>query len=211
MPNIEKLVIWGGDTRDFHVCGTQIRDILQREPRLEVTYIEEDWSSLEASNLAPYDLLVLYCTGRTLADSQKTGLLNWVASGNGFVGIHSATVSFTDCPDYLAMLGGRFLEHPSYRQYQVSVTDPDHPITQGIEEFMVTDEQYILDYDPRVQVLCSALYRGEAMPVAWLKSWGDGQVYYLALGHDPEACQNEHFQLLLRRGALYVAGGQLPQ
>lgn len=46
------------------------------------------------------------------------------------------------------------------------------------------------------------------MLVAWLKSWGQGQVFYLALGHDPAACQNEHFQLLLRRGALYVGQRQ---
>ena len=69
---------------------------------------------------------------------------------------------------------------------------------------MVTDEQYILDYDPRNHVLASALWEGDAMPVAWTKSWGDGRVFYLALGHDAKACEHEIFGTLLQRGALWA-------
>jgi type 1 glutamine amidotransferase len=69
---------------------------------------------------------------------------------------------------------------------------------------MVTDEQYILDYDPRVHVLASALWQGAAVPVAWTKSWGKGRVFYLALGHDPKACRHEKFPILLQRGALWA-------
>ena len=37
--------------------------------------------------------------------------------------------------------------------------DPEHPITKGLDEFVVEDEQYITDYDPRVHVVASALDR----------------------------------------------------
>ena len=74
-------------------------------------------------------------------------------------------------------------------------------------EFMVKDEQYILDYDPRVHVLAAALHQGRAMPVAWTKSWGEGRVFYLALGHDAPACRHETFRLLLQRGASWAATG----
>ena len=47
------------------------------------------------------------------------------------------------------MVGGHFITHPRYREYQVSIVDSDHPITEGLVEFNVTDEQYILvDVDP---------------------------------------------------------------
>ena len=74
----------------------------------------------------------------------------------------------------------------------------------------MTDEQYILDYDPRNHVLASALWKGDAVPVAWTKNWGEGKVFYLALGHDASACQHEMFGVLLQRGALWAGsnGGE---
>ena len=103
------------------------------------------------------------------------------------------------------MVGGYFVTHPHYRDYQVSVVDSDHAITEGLTEFIVRDEQYILDYDPRVDVLCSALYQGRAVPVAWTKSWGEGRVFYLALGHDADACRHDIFRTMLQRGVLWAA------
>lgn len=204
MGRIKTLVLAGGEIHNYKACGGAIKDALSEREEFEITYVEDDLDVL--TGLYPYELLVFYYTVGSLTDEQKLGLLNWVASGKGFVGIHSAADSFRDCPEYRAMIGGHFVTHPHYRTYQVSVVDPNHPITEGLEEFMVEDEQYILDYDPRVKVLCTALYRGKAMPVAWTKEWGKGRVFYLALGHDEKACRHEMFKLLLQRGALWAAG-----
>ncbi|HIE53104.1 MAG TPA: ThuA domain-containing protein [Armatimonadetes bacterium] len=206
MGKIKTLVLAGGQIHDFKGCGQAIREALTECKELDLTYLEEDLNVFVAPNLDPYDLLVFFYTVGELTDVQKTGLLNWVASGKGFVGVHSAADSFRGCPEYRAMIGGYFVTHPRYREYQVSIVDPEHPITKGLEEFMVTDEQYILDYDPRVNVLASALHRGAAMPVAWTKSWGQGRVFYLALGHDAPACRHEMFKLLLQRGARWAGG-----
>lgn len=102
------------------------------------------------------------------------------------------------------MVGGYFVTHPRYRDYQVSIVDTEHPITEGINEFVVADEQYILDYDSRVHVLASALWEGSAVPVAWTKNWGKGRIFYLALGHDTKACRHEMFGPLLHRGARWA-------
>lgn len=209
MAKIKTLVFAGGPIHDFKGCGKEIREALQAAGDFDITYLEEDLHVLVPPGLEPYDLLVFYYTVGEITDAQKNGLLNWVASGKGYVGIHSAADSFRECPEYRAMVGGYFVIHPHYRDYQVSVVDPDHPITEGLVEFMVRDEQYILDYDPRVQVLASALYRGAAMPVAWTRPWGRGRVFYLALGHDAAACQHETFRLLLQRGARWAGSGSL--
>jgi len=206
MPRIKTLVFTGGEIHDFKGCGEAIVEALSQNEQFEITKVENDLSVLEAPGLDPYDIVVFYYTVGKITDAQKNGLLNFVASGKGYVGIHSAADSFRDCPEYQAMVGGRFLTHPHYREYQVSVVDPEHPITKDLTEFTVTDEQYILDFDPRVNVLCSALWKGKAMPVAWTKSWGKGRVFYLALGHDRKACEQKIFRLLLIRGALWAAG-----
>jgi type 1 glutamine amidotransferase len=207
MAKIRTLVLAGGQIHDFKGCGKEIREALQAAGDFDITYLEEDLNVLVPPGLEPYDLLVFYYTVGEITDAQKNGLLNWVASGKGYVGIHSAADSFRECPEYRAMVGGYFVTHPHYRDYQVSVVDPEHPITEGLVEFMVRDEQYILDYDPRVHVLASALHRGAAMPVAWTKPWGRGRVFYLALGHDAAACQHETFRLLLQRGARWAGSG----
>ncbi|MBM3237282.1 ThuA domain-containing protein [Candidatus Poribacteria bacterium] len=204
MPKIKTLVFAGGQIHDFKGCGAAAVEALSKCEEFEITKVEDDLDVLIAPNLDPYDLIVFYYTVGEISDAQKNGLLNFVASGKGYAGFHSAADSFRGCPEYRALVGGHFITHPHYREFQVSVVDPEHPITKGITEFMVKDEQYILDYDPRVHILCSALWKGDKMPVAWTKSWGKGRVFYLSLGHDPAAARHEMFQLLLQRGALWA-------
>jgi len=202
---MKTLLLVGGQIHDFKGCGQVIEDILRADGRFDAMKVEEDLSALEATRLTPYDLLVFYYTVGEISDTQLNGLSQFIAKGKGFVGIHSAADSFRDSPDYRALIGGYFVTHPRFRQYQVSIVDSEHPITKDMVEFTVEDEQYILDYDFRVNILCSALWRGKAMPVAWTKPWGKGRVFYLALGHNPEACRQEAFKSLLTRGA-YWAG-----
>ncbi len=201
MGKINTLVFAGGAVHDWEGCSGAIIEALSQREEFEITKVEEDLDALVAPNLDPYDLIVFYYTIGEISDAQKNGLLNHIASGKGYVGVHSAADSFRECPEYRAMVGGYFVTHPRYRDYQVSIVDTEHPITEGLDETMVTDEQYILDYDPRNHVLASALWEGDAMPVAWTKNWGDGRVFYLALGHDAKACEHEIFGTLLRRGA----------
>lgn len=203
---IRTLVLSGGGIHDSQSCGDALEQVLRAEPGFEVTRLHDNLSILVAPGLDSFDALVLYWTRGEINDAQKNGLLNWVASGKGFIGIHSAVVTFIESPEYLAMVGGRFLEHPPIRRYQVSIVDPQHPITEGLEEFFVEDEQYVLDYDPRVQVLASALWRGSGMPVAWAKHWGLGRVFYLALGHFPDSCRGDEFRAMLTRGVRWASG-----
>lgn len=203
MAKIKTLLFTGGEIHDWKGCGDEIEAVLKEAGDFDLTRVNDDLSVFEG-DLSPYDLIAFYYTVGTLTDAQKNGLLNFVASGKGFAGPHCTADSFRECPEYRAMVGGHFATHPHYRQYQVSIVDSEHPITKGIEEFMVEDEQYILDYDARVHVLASALWKGAAVPVAWTKSWGKGRVFYLALGHDPKACQHEMFRLLFQRGARWA-------
>jgi hypothetical protein len=206
MAKIKTLLFMGGQIHDWKGCGAAIGEVLAQDEDLELSRAEDDLSALRADRIAPYDLIVFYYTVGEISDEQKNGLLNHIASGKGYAGVHSAADSFRDCPEYRAMVGGHFVTHPHFREYQVSVVDPEHPITKDLVEFNVTDEQYILDYDPRVHVLCSALWKGQAVPVAWTKPWGKGKVFYLALGHNADACRHEMFRLLLARGAKWAAG-----
>ena len=201
---IRTLLYSGGTTHDWKGCGTATHQAIKGLKELKITYVKDDLDCLKKGAIKPFELVVFYHTGTQLTDPQKNGLLNWVNAGGGFVGIHSAADSFRDCPEYLAMIGGHFVTHPAYRKYMVSVVDSEHPITSGMDEFWVQDEQYVTDYDPRNNVIATALHKGKVTPVVWTKPWGKGRVCWIALGHDAEACRQEVFVTLLQRACLWA-------
>jgi len=42
--------------------------------------------------------------------------------------------------NYREVMGGAYIGHPELRPFHVRVTNKEHPITQGIQDFMVNDE-----------------------------------------------------------------------
>jgi len=203
MAKTDVLVFGGGTVHDWGAAMNHIVDALRREDGLDVSTASEDLSAFEADKIA--DVLVFYYTEGQITDRQRDGLSRWLASGKGCVALHAATCSFVDDPDYLNLIGASFLMHAPYRTYQVSLTGEDHPITQGVDtEFLVDDEQYIHEYDGRVQVHASALWKGAAQPVVWSKNHGDGRLVYIALGHDEAAWTNPNYKALLVNSTLWA-------
>ena len=73
----------------------------------------EDTSEFSTENLKPYAAVMFYTTGEIpMSGAEKTDLLNFVRSGRGFLGVHSATDTFYTWPDYLDLVGGYFNGHP---------------------------------------------------------------------------------------------------
>lgn len=215
MAKIKVLLFSGGEIHNWKEVGDAVEPILCADDRFEVTRVDEDLSVFEPPKLDPYDVLVFFYTVGSISEARKNGLLNWVASGKGYVGIHSAADSFRGCDEYEAMVGGHFVTHPRYRQYQVMITDPEHPAVKavaeslkaegGVPEFFTTDEMYVTSWDSRVKVLAKALWGKCTVPVVWVKRWGKGRVYWLAMGHDGAACRQPMFKPLLTEGILWAA------
>jgi type 1 glutamine amidotransferase len=149
---------------------------------------------------------VFYWTLGKLNNTRRRGILEHIARGNGFVGIHSAADSFRGDKAWRRFIGGYFATHPPYRRYQVSVTKRKSPITEGIDEFFITDEQYITKHAKDLNVLANALWKGQAMPVLSTKAWKKGRVFYTALGHDGRACRQAMFKQTFLRGCLWASG-----
>jgi type 1 glutamine amidotransferase len=202
---IKTLLLTGGPVHDGKAIGDVVAEAMNKTGKFDITRVHGDLNALLADRIAPFELIVFYWTVEEITEAQKRGLMNHIASGRGFVTFHSGADSFRGDPDYRSFVGGHFIGHPKYRTYQVSITENDSPITEGIVEFMITDEQYFLDYNPQVKVLANSLHKGKTMPVLWTKDWGKGRIFYNALGHDAKACKQEMFQKLMIRGALWAA------
>jgi type 1 glutamine amidotransferase len=202
-------LVLGGLTERFHqfwILGPAVRGILA-EHGLQAL-LSEDLEVLASPGLGRYDLLVNLTTGRTLEPAQEEGLLAFVRSGRGLVGIHNAADTFKNSPAYLDLLGGRFVTHPPQLDIAVEYTAPEHPVVSGLPPFTVRDELYILDWRPeRVELLAQTRsHEGRPVPLCWVRREGAGRVFYLSLGHNPSTYEHPVFRAWLGRGARWAAG-----
>ena len=90
------------------------------------------------------------------------------------------------------MQGGITEGHPPLRPYKVTITNRDHPITRGVNDFVVTDEQHFMKYekDPKFVFMRSTnqdglTYKtlGASGEAGWAYDYGKGRVCFLAPGH----------------------------
>lgn len=162
--------------------------------------------------LRAYDLIFPCWTMGTLTDAQERGLCAAIRGGVGLAGVHGGMAdAFRGRLDYEWMVGGHFVGHPHVGDYAVRVVDRAHVITVGLPEvFAYRSEQYYMVTDPAIRVLADTAYVHEGrevrMPVAWLKAWGAGRVFYSALGHHPdEFVQFPEARRLTVLGCLWAA------
>ncbi len=179
-----------------------------------VTTSTEDLSTISASALRDYDVLFFALTSGELAltPDQKSAILDFVSGGKGFIGVHSATDTLYEWPQYGQLVGAYFKEHPWTQRATVVVEDASHPAASGIgDRFSLMEEFYTFRENPRphVHVLLrldpASVGADGDFPLAWVQSFGDGRVYYNALGHFPETWNDAGFQRQLLGAMRWVA------
>jgi type 1 glutamine amidotransferase len=193
-------------------------EIAREAGGLAVETILKDVASLERLTpelLAAHEILCLVHTSGDLplTDAQKQVILEYVAGGHGFVGVHGATTICYDWSAYRDMLGAHFRSHPPAATFSVVVEEDGHPSTSHLpESFEVTDELYTFRSNPRdlAAVLLSAApgsldLEGD-LPLAWIKSYGTGRVYYNALGHFDAMWDDPQFRAQIAGGLRWAAG-----
>jgi len=89
----------------------------------------EDLSEFSPANLERYAAVMFYTSGEIpMSGLQKMALLDFVRSGRGFLGVHSATDTFYTWPDYLDLIGGYFNGHPWHQAVTIEVADAADPL-----------------------------------------------------------------------------------
>lgn len=175
----------------------------------------EHLMDINAAMLGSTDVLMFALTTGELAldNVQKRAMIDFVNNGGGFIGVHSATDTLYDWPDYGRLVGAYFKEHPWTQRATVTVEDPAHPTTAGLGgSFALIEEFYTFRSNPRpsVHVLltldaASVGAQGD-FPLAWTQSIGRGRSYYTALGHFPETWNDPRFQMQIVAAIRWAAG-----
>ncbi len=136
---------------------------------------------------------------------------NFVESGGGLLGMHTASICFDTWYGYRNLLGGTWswgrTFHPELGPVEARVVS-DHPVGQGVPPFRLTDEVYHnLDVAADVDILLDArVPGGDWQTVAWCREWGEGRVVYDALGHGPDSLACVAHRQLLQRSIAWLMG-----
>ena len=138
---------------------------------------------------------------------QGKAVRQFVSNGGAALFMHNVThVGLTD-PDFRDVLGAAYAGHPPIRTFKVNVTNHDHPITKGVRDFVVTDEQHYMDYDKDPKYVFMETVnvdgldyrgRGPKSQGGWAFDYGKGRVCYVSPGHmlsvlwNPEYVKLQH-------------------
>lgn len=204
---------------------------LGKESGLWETTIRTDTEALtkkkleyNAQNLNDFDAVLFFTSGELEMDrQQKADLVSFVHDdGKGFIGVHSASITFTEWPEYGDMIGGYFDEHPwGTFDAPVIVEDQSFPgMQQWSRSFVLRDEIYqIKNYSrDKVRVLMRLdpnkldlenprVHRSDRdFAVTWAKMYGKGRVYYSCLGHVKENWDNPQLQKMYTEAIKWAMG-----
>ena len=170
--------------------------------------------------LEHYDIVMFYTTGKLPITQENLDYFfnDWLKQkGHGFIGTHSAADTFKDYEPYWDMIGGSFNGHPWGSGSTVTITnhEPDHPIVKAWgKEVTLKDEIYqFKNWQPeKVRVLMSlnmektSLKKPYHIPICWCKSYGEGKVFHMSLGHREDIWTSETYQQSILGGIRWIVG-----
>lgn len=148
-----------------------------------------------------------------ITPAQGKAVKEFVAGGGSALLFHNVTYISPHNEDFRDVLGAVTQGHPPIRPFKVKVTNRDHPITRGVNDFVVTDEQHFMTYqkDPKYLLLQSVNednlgYKdlGNSSAAGWAYDYGKGRVCYLAPGHLITALWNPEYEKIQKNAVRWL-------
>jgi type 1 glutamine amidotransferase len=137
----ETAVTEKGKAAGFDV--TTVRGYAQDSRNLDLTFLTPEY-------LAQFDALMLMTNGNLpLTPAQKQGIIAFVRGGKGLIGVHCATLTMYDYPEFGEMLGGYYLRSIVPTQLVdrgkvgvLKVEDQNHPATRMLGASWPINEEF---------------------------------------------------------------------
>jgi type 1 glutamine amidotransferase len=176
--------------------------------------------------------VVIMCKSDEISQSDKQpwkteeiqkAFVDYIEGGGGLVAVHSALVQGKNTKALDNLIGCRFLGHPNNCPVTVQSVKP-HPVTEGVEQFIETDEHYMIEItSPDADVLLASYspHQGEESkrqeepyfnspsaiyPAGYVRTQGSGRVCVLTPGHLTAVWLNPQFQKLLSNALNWTSG-----
>jgi len=211
-------------TKGFHHQSVElseriVKEIGEKSGAFQVT-VTQDVGAFTKENLKNYSAVMFNTTGELpFTDEEKNALVDFLKSGHGFIGVHSATDTLYEWGAYHQIIGGYFNNHPWHQLVTVDVVDPNSNLVSPLgKSFQITDEIYqigdfraddthvLLALDPAsVDLTKAGVHRRYyGWPIAWTRMFGKGRVYYNSLGHEEAVWNDPRYQDMLLKAIKWV-------
>lgn len=172
---------------------------------------------LNSENLNKYDALMVFANWDEIAPAEEKALLDFVASGKGFLPIHCASYCFRNSQEYVKLVGGQFWRH-TMDSIKTETVQANHPIMQGLKSFTAFDETYLhSQLQPDNNILAVREIKSDQQkdkpdsktePYTWTRTHGKGKIFYTAYGHDERTWEQAGFQELIYKAILWSVNDQ---
>lgn len=216
LPALKVAVVTGGHSYNV----PHFHHLFRRMPGLDV-YIQhiEDFASSRPAVREAYDVLLFYIM--MLEGPSDEGLPGYAGkplsalaplgeTGQGIFLMHHALLAYPNWPVWNELTGIRNswtnfgYEHDL--TLNLTVADPDHPITAGLQDWTMVDETYTMpEPDENSHLLLTLDHEQSMHAIAWTRQYRQSRVFCLQSGHDQQTWQNEQFTRLVHRGVLWCA------
>lgn len=179
--------------------------------------LSQSSSDFNNTNLANYDIVIfLNRNGNGFSAAEKLALQQFIQSGKGFVGIHSAASPTSGWSWFDDLIGGYVSSTTSSQQGIVKAVDAVHPASNMLpKRWSVTDAFYNLQNNPRGEAhilmtldehSVTGSGNGADHPLAWVREYDSGKSFYTSLGGTTGIYSNTTFQNHLTGGIEWAAG-----
>ena len=209
---IRTLIVGGGSSHDFTRWYKQADSTtLSGNGFASVTYTSGIDSILP---LLPQTDVLYLTNNQPMADpALRKAIFDFAESGKGLVLAHAATwYNWKDWPEYnTRLVGGGTRGHERYGNFDVSITNSNHPITRNVQKtFNIKDELYRMTPDstgPGLEVLAIATIPNSqtTYPLLWVTRHSKARIVGFTLGHDAEAHDLPVYQTLLKNAIQWAA------
>jgi len=144
---------------------------------------------------------------------QGLALRNFVNSGGSALFYHNSSHISLANDDYRDVEGAVYTGHPEIRAFWVRNLNKNHPITKGVNDFLVVDEQHYVDYqkDPKFVLMRSENAdgisygdQGASCEACWAYDYGKGRVCFMAPGHMITALWNPEYVKLQKNAVKWL-------
>ena len=168
----------------------------------------------------PYDVIVLYNMTQKISEKRRANLLALLDRGVGVVTLHHAMADYQDWLEFRKIAGGKFrsremtedgVTYPKSGwkhgvRIPAHIADPNHPITQGMEDFVVVDETYCrYSVEPDVHVLLTTDEPTSEKALAWCGAYRKSRTFGIQLGHGTSIFDHPAYRRIVAQAIRWTA------
>lgn len=182
----------------------------------------KDGTQFDSSTIGTFSGFIFYTSGDLTTpgnDKQppmsaqgKQNLLDAIAAGTPFIGLHCASDTFHSPADgpidpFIKMVGGEFDSHGEQQVATLKLVDIGFPGVGARRDWTFNEEWYGLKnlgddlrviHELQTAGMKGEMYQRDPFPLTWTRAHGKGRVFYTGLAHREDVIASPTFLNLIR-------------